>query len=765
MSYFPAHRLGFARSRRLASLCAPLLIVCSLCALASSAYADGDDESRSSASPSATPSPDNDHGPTFADAVTVTASRSEQTVGDTPGSVSVINAETIERLGMDDVQDLLLFEPGVYAESDPTRLGLGGFNIRGIGENRVLTQIDGVPTAERFDFGPFTVPQYAIDVDALASVEIVRSAGSSLYGSDALGGVVSLVTRDPSSYLSEANGGPYLGLKVAYDGRDSELRETATMAAGNDRWQGSLQVTHRDGEETDNQGRLDTTDPTRTRPNPIDRRANSAFGKITHQPSARGNIEWTAEWFDGDSETSVLSGQGTVFGTQVVDLDAVDTQQRLRLSMEHSLQLGHSWVDTLFWRVYGQDNETEQRTQEARLGFRGPTRRQGLLRFEQTNLGAEVQLQKGWQGTRTSHLLTYGATASVDTFDGLRDRSEIDAAGLPVPTSLIFPTKYFPESDVRELGMYVQDEITLAGDRIRVVPGLRFDAYRLDASGSDTIFLAGNPGTEEPADVDDSSISPKLGVIVRLGRGFSLSGQFARGFRAPPFSAVNNGFTNFAGGYRTLPNPDLDPETSDNVELGLRGSFRRGSFSIAAFDNRYDDFIETDFLGFNPILGLAEFQPRNVEDVSIRGIELRGDLRLGDAWAMRGSFATIDGNNESDDQPLLSIEPAKLTVGLSYRPPGGRWGASLNSTFVDDKSSSDVAETDDQFLIPSYELLSLASWISLGEQLWLQITVSNLSDATYWTWPNVRGRPADDPAIDRYTSPALNASASVRYQF
>src|SRR5688572_29936395 len=142
--------------------------------------------------PAATPPP------RFFDAVTVSATLSPASVRETPGTVSVVDAATIDRRLMTTVADLVAFEPGVYVETTVNRIGLNGFNIRGIGGNRVLTQVDGVDTSEQFDFGPFNVHQFALDLDALKTAEIVRSAGSSLYGSDALGGVVSFFTRDPS---------------------------------------------------------------------------------------------------------------------------------------------------------------------------------------------------------------------------------------------------------------------------------------------------------------------------------------------------------------------------------------------------------------------------------------------------------------------------------------------------------------------------------------------------------------------------------------
>ena len=158
---------------------------------------------------------------TFLDSVTVSATLRPAPVRETPGMVSVIDSRTIEERLVRDFADLVKYEPGVYIENNVTRLGLNGFNIRGIGGNRVMTQVDGVQTSEQFDFGPFNVHQVGLDVDALKTVEIVRSANSALYGSDALGGVVSLFTKDPADYLRGR--GVHLGAKTTWDGRSDAI--------------------------------------------------------------------------------------------------------------------------------------------------------------------------------------------------------------------------------------------------------------------------------------------------------------------------------------------------------------------------------------------------------------------------------------------------------------------------------------------------------------------------------------------------------------
>ncbi|MGC4082305.1 MAG: TonB-dependent receptor plug domain-containing protein [Vicinamibacterales bacterium] len=146
-------------------------------------------QNSASQSPAATPASPQDKDesdetaapPRFLESVTISVTLNPATVRDTPGTVSVIDDGTIERRMIDNTADLVKFEPGVYVESNVTRIGLNGFNIRGIGGNRVMTQVDGVGTSEQFDFGPFNVHQFTLDLDTLKSAEIMRSAGSALY--------------------------------------------------------------------------------------------------------------------------------------------------------------------------------------------------------------------------------------------------------------------------------------------------------------------------------------------------------------------------------------------------------------------------------------------------------------------------------------------------------------------------------------------------------------------------------------------------------
>ena len=716
--------------------------------------------------------PSTDDPLTFLDSVTVTATLRPAPVRETPGMVSVIDSEVIQARLIETFADLVKYEPGVYIENHVTRLGLNGFNIRGIGGNRVMTQVDGVQTSEQFDFGPFNVHQVGLDLDALKSVEIVRSANSALYGGDALGGVVSLFTKDPADYLRGQRF--HIGAKTTWDGRAGHVSGNLALAGGTDRLQGSLFTSVSRGHEIGNQGTVDTADDTRTVPNPQDVRGTQLLAKLVFTAAPGNTWRAAAELYNTHIETEWFSDRGLLdlgfLSYHTLDADAVDTQDRRRLSLDHTLV--DRGLDQLSWRVYRQFNDTSQVIDRQRMtfGFGPPTPslRHGTLDYEQVGYGGSAQGQK-WLGDPDNDgaLVTFGASYKADHFDIWRDRSETNTiTGAPVPTSLIFPTKYFPESDVVEAGAYLQAELKFG--RVTLVPGVRYDQFTLDANQDDPVYIASlNPTA---ADFSDAAVSPKLGVAAQVTDVVTVHAQYAGGFRAPPYSAINTGFANPRSGYTTLPNPDLRAETSQNIEVGVRTAFDRASFGITAFSNRYDDFIEMTDIGFNPRTRLLEFQSQNLEEAEITGVELRGEAYLTDSVMIRGSYAHIDGVEISkaaavpalaEETPLGSIAPNEGVLGLRYVRPSGRWGSELSVRMVESYRHSD----EEQFAPDAYQVVDLVGFVSLAQDLTFRLGLLNLTDTKYFAWWNVRGRQANDPAIDRYSSPGISVVASLGYDW
>src|SRR5690606_37883243 len=215
--------------------------------------------------------------------VVVTATRTARAIVDVPNTVDVIDRERMDELLVRDLRDLFRYEPGITVTGSYGRFGLGDIRIRGLGGNRVRILTDGVPVSDAFDIGSFSsANRNFVDLDTLKRVEVVRGPGSPLYGSDALGGVVSFVTRDPGDYLAPGRDS-HFGFKVGMESDWDGLFAGATAAHGGERWSGLLAVGHRQGRETENMGGNDAIGAARTAPNPQRRDGRSVLAKLVFE--------------------------------------------------------------------------------------------------------------------------------------------------------------------------------------------------------------------------------------------------------------------------------------------------------------------------------------------------------------------------------------------------------------------------------------------------------------------------------------------------
>src|SRR5690606_22964009 len=219
------------------------------------------------------------------DRVVVTATRTERDIADVPRTVDVITRQRMDELLVRDLRDLFRYEPGITVSEDFGRFGIGDIRIRGLGGNRVRIQTDGIVVSDAFSIGSFSnANRNFVDLDTLKRVEVVRGPTSSLYGSDALGGTVSFITRDPSDYLAEGRDA-YFGFKLGAESDWNGLFGGATAAFGGDRWSGMVAVSHRQGQETENRGQTGGIGSARTLPNPQQRSGRSVLSKLVYAPS------------------------------------------------------------------------------------------------------------------------------------------------------------------------------------------------------------------------------------------------------------------------------------------------------------------------------------------------------------------------------------------------------------------------------------------------------------------------------------------------
>ena len=710
--------------------------------------------------------------PKALDRVVVTATRTQRAIIDVPATVDEIDRARMDELLVGDLKDLFRYEPGISVGSSFGRFGIGDIRIRGLGGNRVRIQTDGIAVPDAFSIGSFSnANRNFVDLDTLKRVEVVRGPTSSLYGSDALGGTVSFVTKDPSDYL-QAGKDTHVGLKFGFDGEWDGRVVGASGAFGGERWSGMLAVGYREGQEIHNQGDAGGTGSTRTKPNPQDRNGRSVLGKLVFAPNASQRFKLTIEGNEDDADTELLTAMGYQALTRATNIRvaARDEQRRTRVSLAHEIDLQDRFTDAIDWQVYQQHSTTTQYTIEERT-LPAPTLqdvRERWFDFEQQVTGLQANFRKSFAGA-VSHDLSWGLdwsrTETEQRRDGLRS---FPLTGASTTTMLpdVFPVRDFPITTTTTAAVYLQDEIGLAGGALRLVPALRVDHYEL-APESDPIFAGDNPGVAIVG-LTKTSVSPKFGVVWHLDGDWSLFGGYARGFRSPPYADVNIGFTNVQFGYTAIANPDLKPETSDGFELGLRYSGPSAYASLSAYDNRYRDFIESFvFTGINT-QGLMVYQSQNVADARIHGVEVKAGIELGalaDAmagWSLRGAAAWSRGEDRTADEPLESVDPLTATLGLAYA--GERWGVELAGRFAARRERMPSALVGTAyFQSPGYGVFDLFAHWNIGSRVKLNLGVSNLTDRKYWAAGDIPLVSSASATLDRYSAPGRSVAASVSF--
>jgi hemoglobin/transferrin/lactoferrin receptor protein len=708
------------------------------------------------------------------DEITVSATKVATPLLEVPATVTVITSEDSERRLDGDIKDLVRYEPNVSVRNNVARFGLSDFNVRGIQGNRVLIELDNVRIADTFSIGSFSnSTRDGIDLDMLKRVEIVRGSASSLYGSDAIGGVVALTTRDPGDLLRDDRNF-YFGARGTYGETHDAYDGSASLAGRFGQFSALAVYSHQESGDYQNQGRNEALDGTRTAPNPQDGYGDALLLKGVYEPGDTQLFRLTLDSSRHDLFTDVITSRTATPTLDTTKVVGNDEDQRQRISFEHEFHaLDWSFLDGGVWRIYDQKSETRQYTTEDRTVRTGPTTtfrvRDRLFAFDQDLAGGEVTLHKTWEAGPSTHQVTLGFEYVETHTAQLRTGTETNLTTGTVTSQVgpdLYPVRDFPISDSRSTGVYLQDEIRMG--RFIVTPGARLDRYALTPR-PDATFTEDNPGVA-PQSIDDDNVSPKLGVVFLPVDNFAVFASYNYGYRAPPYSDINVGFTNLQSGYTTIPNPDLKPESSDNFEAGVKYSNDGLRLNFSTFYNTYDDFIQSfATVGVDPDSGLLVFQSQNLDAVRIYGAEFRAVVPVDlvssklDGFTWQSAIGYSKGTNRETNQPLDTIDPMRVVTGFDYQPADGIWNGGLSLTWVDSKDQIDPATA--LYLPDSYFTVDLYGQVRLGDHLRLNAGIYNVTDEKYWDWADVRGRSATDAAIDRYTRPGCTISASLKMEF
>lgn len=566
------------------------------------------------------------------DDLVVSATRTERSRFTTPAAVSVVSREDIANTQPFGFQDVFESVPGVNILGGPRRIAEEPA-IRGFADEQVVIRLDGT----RQNFNKAHGGRFLIDPDLLRTVEVLRGAGSAIYGSGALGGAFVLETVSGRDLTTGAEG---LGVrqKVGWQGNGEEWSSFTTGYGQVGRFDVLASYVVRDAGDDLETGAGESILATRDE-------IGSGLMKFGWQPGEHQRLELGLDRFDNDGRNPT-NANARATATNLVDRDTERKAARLRYRLDDP---DNRWFD-IDAAIYRNNVDTREfRLDDGRVDDTG---------FE----------TRGLELTNTSTLasvrgalvrLTYGIEAYTDEQRGTRNGDD---------------RPQFPDAEVEYRAAFVQAELPLGGG-LNLIPGLRFDAFEYDAD-------AGFPGREE------DQVTPRLALGWQPAESLYLWGEYAEAFRAPSLTELFADGVHFVvplGPGRLvvnefLPTPNLEAEESEQFQVGARWQsddlFDAGmtlELDVVGYHNDVENFVDQFIVfisgdpSFDPISGLLVFPGfttnRNV-DAEIRGAEFSARLSS-DGGYLDATLTTVDGEGGGgEDLASIQADRAVLEGGI-----------------------------------------------------------------------------------------------------
>jgi len=650
--------------------------------------------------------------------------------------MAVVGSGDFDRLSAQTLSHVLAVEPGISMGSDG--VWATNINIRGLGENRLVTLVDGHRVETATDL---TASFSMIDVNDIERVEVLKGAQSSLYGTGAMGGIVNIITKD--GHFAHK---PYLsGNAVSgFSSANRLFTGHADIHAGGDKWYLRLSGTHnKAGDIRTPEGIL-----------PNSRFTSDNFtvkAGFKPLPNHVVRIQYQNNW---STDVGIPGGEafpGPATATYTgINRHLFSVGYEIIKVMPKLSSLKINYFTQYIQRDVSMIPNTVTET-KIPAGIQRVTPE--LVIPIGNHLMHGGQLQSTWELNEKNTLIagTDVWSRTVRTERTKYIRSEvINAAGEVAKTNLLVRGETpIPESSFTSTGIFVQDEARILGGRLILLSGARIDGIRVrNDIGYDLDYLIVNgvrndtpPNqriTFEKGDAGSFSWSANSGILCRLNGETDLSLNLARSFRAPSIEELFKYID--LGNYVRLGDPDLQPESGYSADLGLRIWKPRLNLQVNGFVNRISgmivetpgEFIYTLNTGVSE--GTTDTIPALINANVSKALLYGADFGLQyNVWADVVLFAYgafVRGKDTEADADLPRIPPLNGRVGVRYTQPGT---GSAEITLVSAARQEKIAEGER--VTDGYTRLDLAlssSRIRLGPvRLQIFAGIDNLTDRSY----------------------------------
>ncbi len=663
--------------------------------------------------------------------VVVSTTRSRQTLMEYPTRIDVLNNQRIKSIPALAVDEYLRSVPGVSVSRGASIFGSSTVSLRGMGseQGRTLVLVDGVPV-NKSDGG--SVNWNMLSVNDVQKVEVLKGPGSSIYGGNAMGGIINMITPVPEKKFQG-------NISQSY-GTFNTLQTMAGISGKKEKIFWGLNGMYRtsDGYVTTPADEIDEY----TVPSFLDE--YQLAGRFGYMFSSDQILEVSGGYYSGKRGTGQNYSDGDFTNVSEASEDGAyntysntNAKVAYRKSFENGSQLNTT--------LYGQ-RENYQNIRES-------YRNNKITRYDVESLRDDV-------GFLSTYAFTIGKSHSFTTGLDLKNGA-VDGQDIYVTST----DKVINRGKMFQTGIFAQDEFRIKETPWRILAGIRFDL----ANFYDGSFIVEDPTNETSflqdfaGDLDDAqfnSFSPRLSLQYHIPEKYRIYGGYSRGFRPPVLDDMCR--TGRISGGMKIANPDLKPEYLDNFEIGAD-----------IFGNKYVTIspsvyysIGTDYHAYistgDSLMMSGRMRPIRIKDnigkVNILGAELAVNVQITENILFTAAYSRIE--TEIVEFKTLNAEIDDDLVGneLVYQPKdllncSFTWRNRIVNFFIsyDYKGYQWLNETNTE-KIEAYSNIDMQLWRDIYRGLSASVKVSNLLDDDYIDSRNL-------------ISPGRMVTAELRYSF
>ncbi|GMV29299.1 MAG: hypothetical protein AMXMBFR59_14240 [Rhodanobacteraceae bacterium] len=564
--------------------------------------------------------------------IQVTATRAAKSNFDVATAVSVVGQDEIREKPALTVADYLRAQPGAFIQA--TTPGQAIPIIRGLKGSEVLHMVDGFRMNTAF-FRNSPNQYFALaDSQNVQQIEVVRGAQSSLYGSDAMGGVVQILTPEERFQGDSWDGRGRF--RAQYTSGDLSSLGRIAGAAGKDGISISGGVTVQDvglRKLGGDGGRLPYTGFS----------AWAADTKLLWSPAAGHELMLSAAYLKQPKTPRVDELVTSFHQTQPNSSEFYfQPQDRLFVQARYVIEQDGGWFDRAEFHAGYQEINDDRRSRDFGSANRELEQNASRLRGVTATFNKEVG----------DHALVYGAEFYYDTIDSFRERLNINTNVVSAR-----PSRFPDGSTMDSYAVFLNDSITLAPQ------------WQLDLGGRYSSFDIELPANAQGVGVKLSpdDFTGNAGLTFKATDTVHVVGNVGRGFRAPNIFDLGV-FGSRPGNRFAVPNGDLKPETVITYDLGLKWDNPRWQAEAFVWKSNYKDKITSVETGELTSTGAIIVRNENVTDLDLWGVEAGGRWYFSDTSQLYGvlNYTRGDETYQGDTYDADRVPPLNGRLGLLH---------------------------------------------------------------------------------------------------